>query len=73
VFIGDSEAGGVHLAEGDVHDFRLGVEVDAVGAALAADAGGLDAAEGVRRSRMFVRVDPHHAGLHGVRDAVAAL
>lgn len=41
--------------------------------AFAADAGGLHAPEGGTQVADVVGVDPHHAGLDGVGDAVAAL
>lgn len=63
----------MHLAESDVDDLRFGVEVDAVGAALAAHAGGLHPAEGGAQVADVVGVDPDHAGCDGVCDAVAAL
>ena len=67
-----SESGNVGVAEGDVHDAGLGVEVEAVLAALAAEPARLHATE--RRSQVadVVRVEPHHAGLDAMGDAVAA-
>jgi hypothetical protein len=63
----------VDVAEGDVDDLRLGVEVDGVRASFAADAGGLDPAEGGAQVSYVVGVEPDHAGLDGMGDAVAAL
>ena len=59
-------------SEGDVHDARVGVEVQAVPPALAAQAAGLDPAERGAQISHIVRVEPDHPGLHRVGDPVAA-
>ncbi len=67
-----AEARRVHLAEGDVHDLLLGVEVDGPVAALVAEPRGLDPAERGAQVADVVRVEPDHAGLDRLRDPVAA-
>src|SRR5688572_18829074 len=68
--IGDSESGDVGILQGDVHDAQIGVEVEAVLAALAAETALLHAAERCAQVADVVRVEPHHARLDLVRDAV---
>ena len=60
-------------AQRDVDDLGVAVEVERVVAALAADAGRLDAAERGAQVSDVLGVDPAHAGVDGVRDAVGAL
>src|SRR5581483_8223912 len=67
-----AEAGGFGRGEGNVNHAGLGVEVEAVGTAFAAEAAGLHAAEGGAEVAHVVRVDPRHARLHRVGDAVRA-
>src|SRR4051794_34787615 len=67
-----TELGGVHVAEGDVHGLLLGVEVDRAVPALVAETGGLHPAERGAQVADVVRVQPDHAGLDRLRDAVAA-
>src|SRR3954470_10893205 len=67
-----TEPRGVHVAEGDVHGLLLGVEVDRAVPALVAETGGLHPAERGAQVADVVRVQPDHAGLDRLRDAVAA-
>ncbi len=60
----------VDLTEGDVHGLLVGVEVDGAVPALVPEPRRLDAAKRCPQVAHVVRVQPHHAGLDGLREVV---
>src|SRR5437660_909090 len=71
--LAEAETGDLVRAQRDVHDLGLAVEVERVVAALTADPAVLDASERRAQVAHILRVDPAHAGVDRLRDAVRAL
>src|SRR5437660_5606935 len=71
--LAEAETGDLVRAQRDVHDLGLAVKVEGVVAALAADPAVLDAAERRAQVADILRVDPAHAGVDRLRDAMRPL